>query len=153
MANRRFRGYGSTFSLGLPPFTFAVKWLVIVNAGIFLLMLFLGAIAPQVAALIYAIGALVPAMVTHGWITQVVTYSFLHAGLFHVLFNMLTLWMFGSQLESDWGHRQFLEFYFFGVIGAALTTIGVAYLGTVEAFSFLNISPRSEEHTSELQSP
>jgi hypothetical protein len=42
---------------------------------------------------------------------------------------MLTLWMFGSQEEQDWGSRKFLEFYFFCVIGAALVTVAVAYTG------------------------
>ena len=41
--------------------------------------------------------------------------------------------MFGSQLESDWGYHKFLEFYFYCAIGAALTTVGVAYLGMVPA--------------------
>jgi len=55
--------------------------------------------------------------------------------LFHLLFNMLTLWMFGSQFEMDWGRRQFLEFYFFCVVGAALTSIVVGYGGLL-AFHF-----------------
>jgi membrane associated rhomboid family serine protease len=37
--------------------------------------------------------------------------------------------MFGAQLESDWGRNKFLEFYFFCVIGAALTTVAVSYTG------------------------
>ena len=86
-------------------------------------------------------GALVPAYVAHGWIWQLVTYSFFHVGLFHVLFNMLTLWMFGSQIERDWGYRKFLEFYFYCAISAALLTVSIAYLGTVAAFGFLGISP------------
>jgi membrane associated rhomboid family serine protease len=45
----------------------------------------------------------------------------------HLLLNMLTFWMIGSQEEQDWGSRRFLEFYFFCVVGAALTTIAVAY--------------------------
>jgi membrane associated rhomboid family serine protease len=47
----------------------------------------------------------------------------------HLLLNMLTLWMFGAQEEQDWGSRKFLEFYLFCVVGAALVTILVAYLG------------------------
>ena len=70
---------------------------------------------------------LVPAEVMQGWIWQLVTYSFLHASLGHLLVNMLTLWMFGSQEESDWGSARFLEFYFFCVVGAALVTMAVAY--------------------------
>ena len=65
----------------------------------------------------------------HGWIFQLVTYSFVHASILHILFNMLGLWMFGAQLESDWGQKRFLEFYFFCVIGAALTTIAISYTG------------------------
>ncbi|HEX9119855.1 MAG TPA: rhomboid family intramembrane serine protease [Terriglobales bacterium] len=136
------RGFGSsTMSMGFPPFTRAVKWLVIANASVYLLMLILGAVAPSLAGFIIGVGALVPAAVAHGWIWQLVTYSFLHAGLFHVLFNMLTLWMFGSQIERDWGHRQFFEFYFYCAIAAALLTVGISYLGTVAAFGFLGIGP------------
>ncbi len=55
------------------------------------------------------------------------TYAFLHANLWHILFNMLALWMFGAQLETDWGYSLFLQFYFFCTVGAALTTIAVAF--------------------------
>src|SRR5438552_7803158 len=103
------RGY--TMTLGFPPFTRAIKWLVIANTVVFLLMLLLGAITPGVAAVLFDVAALTPMAVTHGWIWQLATYSFLHVGLFHIAFNMLTLWMFGAQLESDWGFRKFVEFY------------------------------------------
>jgi membrane associated rhomboid family serine protease len=66
-------------------------------------------------------------LVAHGALWQLVTYSFVHAGLFHLLFNMLALWMFGAQFESDWGQKRFLEFYFFCVVGAALITVAVSY--------------------------
>ena len=141
-------------TLGFPPFTRAIKWLVIGNASIYLLFLLLRGAFPSLIVQ-YVVqghfyppelipefyGQLVPFAVLHGWIWQLVSYSFLHAGLFHILFNMLTLWMFGSTLESDWGFHQFLEFYFFCVVGAALVTIGIAYLALVPAFSFLAISP------------
>jgi membrane associated rhomboid family serine protease len=64
----------------------------------------------------------------HGMVWQLVTYSFLHGSVGHLLVNMLTLWMFGSQEEQDWGSRKFLEFYFFCVIGAALITVAVSYM-------------------------
>jgi membrane associated rhomboid family serine protease len=48
---------------------------------------------------------------------------FEHGGLFHLLFNMLALWMFGVELERIWGTRFFLQFYFVSGIGAALTTV------------------------------
>ena len=50
---------------------------------------------------------------------QPVTYLFLHGDVFHLLFNMLALWMFGSALESDWGARRFLRYYFLTVEDSA----------------------------------
>jgi membrane associated rhomboid family serine protease len=120
---------GRTLSLSLPPFTRAVKWLVITNAAVYLLLELLKAVFPNLGGELTLVLALIPAAVMHGWIFQLVTYSFVHAGVLHILFNMLGLWMFGAQLESDWGYRRFLEFYFFCVIGAALTTIAVSYTG------------------------
>ncbi len=65
----------------------------------------------------------------HGWVWQIVTYSFIHIGVMHVLFNMLSLWMFGATLEQDWGSSGFYQFYFFCVVGAALCTVGLSYTG------------------------
>ena len=120
---------GRTMSLSFPPFTKAVKWLILINAGVYLFMEIMKLMIPQIGEPLFLFLSLIPAMVTHGWITQLVTYSFEHVGIFHILFNMLALWMFGAQLESDWRTKRFLEFYFFCVIGAALTTVAIAYTG------------------------
>jgi membrane associated rhomboid family serine protease len=127
---RRTSGYNNyTMSLSFPPFTRAVKWLVIANGLIFLLDALVGRFSPVAGRDIILLFSLIPAAVTHGFIWQLVTYSFLHSGLWHILFNMLWLWMFGSQFEVDWGTSRFLEFYFFCVVGAALSTIAMAYTG------------------------
>jgi membrane associated rhomboid family serine protease len=52
---------------------------------------------------------------------QVVTYAFLHGGIGHLFFNMLGLWMFGSELERLWGARRYAVFLLAGVLAAALT--------------------------------
>jgi membrane associated rhomboid family serine protease len=115
-------------TLSFPPFTRWVKRLIIICAAIYLLQVILGAFAYEIKRAIEVYLGLVPALVLHyGFIWQLVTYSFLHASLSHLLVNMLTLWMFGSQEEQDWGAHKFLEFYFFCVVGAALVTLAVAY--------------------------
>ncbi|HTT18790.1 MAG TPA: rhomboid family intramembrane serine protease [Candidatus Sulfotelmatobacter sp.] len=116
-----------TLTLSLPPFTRAVKWLVISNAAVFLLKVLLEWLTPAFADWAFYELALVPSLVMRGAIWQLITYSFLHAGISHILFNMLWLWWFGAQLEMDWGQRKFYEFYFFCVVGAALTTVVVSY--------------------------
>ena len=57
---------------------------------------------------------------------QFVTYMFLHGGVFHIFFNMLTLFMFGNDLERYWGTRRFLNYYFITGIGAGLCSWIVA---------------------------
>ncbi len=47
----------------------------------------------------------------HYAVWQLFTYQFLHADLFHILFNMLVLWMIGSELEANWGSRFFIRYY------------------------------------------
>jgi membrane associated rhomboid family serine protease len=60
-------------------------------------------------------------------IWQPVTYMFLHGGIFHILFNMLALWMFGVELERMWGSRFFLKYYFVAGLGAAVTTLVLSF--------------------------
>jgi membrane associated rhomboid family serine protease len=125
----------TTMSLSFPPFTPAVKQLLIANAAVFLLVAIVGAFtsfdAGRWADLHFG---LVPTLaVLHGWIWQFVTYAFLHAGVLHILFNMLALWMFGAQLEMDWGYSLFMQFYFFCVVGAAITTTIVSFTGLLGA--------------------
>jgi membrane associated rhomboid family serine protease len=120
---------GRTLTLSLPPFSKAVKRLVIINAVVFLVTALLETFASSLADAESYFLALRPLLVLHGYLWQLVTYSFLHSGVLHILFNMLWLWWFGAQLEMDWGYGKFLEFYFFCVTGAALTTIVVSYTG------------------------
>jgi membrane associated rhomboid family serine protease len=125
-------------TLSLPPFTRAIKTLIALNAGIFLLMVLMGALRhPEVNGWLIAYLGLSARAAVHGFVYQLVTYGFLHGGFFHMFFNMLMLWMFGSMLETTWGSRRFWEFYLFGIIGAGLGTVLLAYtLG-----SFVHLDP------------
>jgi membrane associated rhomboid family serine protease len=58
---------------------------------------------------------------------QVGTYMFLHSGIMHITLNMLMLWFFGPGIESAWGRRDFLRYYFITGIGAALCSILAAF--------------------------
>jgi len=124
---RGFGGGGMT--LTLPPFVGAVKRLILINTGVFFGLLLLGLLAPSAEKVITIYSSLIPGFVLHGMVWQVVTYGFIHAGIWHILGNMLQLWFFGTTLEGDWGAKQFYEFYFFTLVGGALTTIAVSYTG------------------------
>jgi membrane associated rhomboid family serine protease len=129
----------SSMGLSFPPFTRAVKLLLIANGAVFLLFYLFGAFdaSAPFAAWTYNHLGLEGYAVVHGEVWQLITYSFLHYGLLHLLFNMLALWMFGAQLEVDWGYNLFLQFYFFCVVGAALVTVAISFTG------FLGVSPRT----------
>ncbi|MCU0422210.1 MAG: rhomboid family intramembrane serine protease [Bacteroidia bacterium] len=55
---------------------------------------------------------------------QLITHLFMHAGWTHLIFNMFSLWMFGSVLENYWGPKRFFIFYFTTGLGAAAIHIG-----------------------------
>ncbi|HEY1528884.1 MAG TPA: rhomboid family intramembrane serine protease [Candidatus Angelobacter sp.] len=120
-------------TLSFPPFTRAIKTLIAMNAGIYVLLLVLGVVGQtSLASGIFSALALRAHDVVHGRIYELLTYGFVHAGFFHLFFNMLMLWMFGSMLETSWGSTRFWEFFLFGVIGAGLGTVVLAYtLGAV----------------------
>src|SRR5438045_600682 len=113
--------YGSSFSFGPGPVSQALKALIGANVAMFVLTTFARSLVP--------ILGLVPGVVIHnGWLWQLGTYMFLHAGPMHILFNMLALWMFGAELERMWGTREFLKFYFVTGVGAGVLTVLVSLL-------------------------
>jgi membrane associated rhomboid family serine protease len=59
---------------------------------------------------------------------QLVTYMFMHADFYHILFNMFALWMFGNVLENVWGPKRFLNYYLVTGIGAGLVQWLVAFI-------------------------
>lgn len=59
---------------------------------------------------------------------QIVTYSFLHGGGSHLLFNMLGLYIFGSEIERVFGAKRFLNLYFISVISAAISQLIFAWV-------------------------
>ena len=108
--------YASSFSFGPGPLSTALKALIGANVAIFVLTTLMPSLIPRLG--------LVPISVLRQFrVWQLVTYMFLHGGLFHIIFNMLALWMFGAELERIWGTRYFLKFYFVTGIGAGALTV------------------------------
>ena len=113
--------YTSSFSFGPGPLSSALKAIIGANVAIFLAQAFFD---PALTNLL----GLQPRLVVRGWAWQLATYMFLHGGLFHILFNMLALWMFGTELERTWGTRYFVKFYFVTGIGAAVLTVVLSWM-------------------------
>ena len=70
----------------------------------------------------------------HFKVWQLITFQFLHGGLWHLFGNLLVMWFFGRVVESNLGTKQFLKLYFFcgtagGVLQALLGFIAPNYYG------------------------
>ncbi|HMC85443.1 MAG TPA: rhomboid family intramembrane serine protease [Chitinophagaceae bacterium] len=98
--------YGSGGS-GFGPVPFVVKNLLIINGLVFLAQYVFETQGIQLENW----GALWGIGTGNFKVWQLITYQYMHGGIGHIFFNMLTLWMFGSTLENFWGSKRFITFY------------------------------------------
>jgi membrane associated rhomboid family serine protease len=126
--------YRPSFFGGFSFFPPVIKWLLVSNTVIWLLVDFffvpfkLGGIPlGGERGVLTELFALWP-LGTNFWPWQLVTYMFLHGGFGHLFFNMLALWMFGMELENLWGSKRFLTFYLVCGLGAGIANLLVAPL-------------------------
>jgi membrane associated rhomboid family serine protease len=132
----RYPSSTMSYSIGPGGISPAVKILVIANVGLFLINMIVG------DAMTIRLGLSPQAVFEQLAVWQPITYLFLHStgGLGHILFNMLALWMFGTDLERTWGTRFFIKYYFVTGVGAGLVSLllslwvdGIYYSTTVGA--------------------
>jgi rhomboid family protein len=115
-----------SYAFGPGPLSPAIKALVIINVVMFVLVNFF--LPANISNEIVNLLGLRPSAVAHGWLWQIATYMFLHGTFGHIFFNMLALWMFGTELERLWGTRAFLRYYFTTGMAAAMTTVAASLL-------------------------
>lgn len=118
------RGYGYRFQWRglLPP---AIKTLLIACTAVFAVQTILKLTSPGDYLWFRNYFGLVPFAVVRGYAYQLVTYIFLHEGIWHLLINLLVLWMFGKDLELTWGARRFYFYFFLCGIGAGVIDVAV----------------------------
>ena len=115
--------------------TTPLRVLLIANAAIFLMALFGNNLALNLPGVGYGslreyivyFGAFFPTSPLEVW--RYVTYMFVHVDFMHFFFNMLMLWMFGSEVAEWMGTRHFVSMYFFCGIFAALFSFFMCLLG------------------------
>ncbi len=111
-------GFGS-LRIGPGSISPVLKYLIITNAVVFLIQMASSLNLAQIFGL-------TPALFFSdfpNYIFQPVTYMFLHAGFFHILFNMFVLWMFGTEIEYAWRSKPFLFYYLLCGVGGALFSL------------------------------
>ena len=124
------RYYRPSLFGGFSFFPPVIKYLMIINGVVYLLQIFLGQFyftddfdrKRTLETFMIKYFALMP--IGEGFkIWQIITFQFMHGNFSHILFNMLYMWMFGTELENLWGSRKFLIYYLTCGIGAGLTQL------------------------------
>lgn len=117
------------------PITPVLKVLMISCGSIFLLQQILDIISPGFLTAVFGLSYLGFFVELRIW--QILTYIFFHGGWFHILFNLLGLWMFAGELENLWGSRRFLYYFLLTGIGAGVFILVMNYY----VYSQYHISP------------
>jgi membrane associated rhomboid family serine protease len=115
----------TTLQFSLPPFRGAVRYLILLTLGVWIAILLLYVLDRHNAEQLIAYGELVPAFVLHGFVWQLLTYTFVHVSPMHVIFTLIAVYFIGSAVQERTGSRAFAELYIFsavlaGVIGVLL---------------------------------
>ncbi len=114
--------------------TRTIGTLIGVNVAIFLLQSFSPGPFPNGPDNLSLMFGLIPGHVFPGRIYTLLTYAFLNGGPMHLLFNMLTLYFFGGDLQLFMGLKRFLILYFGaalsgGILGAFMPKSNVVIIG------------------------
>ena len=110
----QFQSHQTQFTWNPRTVTNAIKILVIINVGMYLLQMITASQLDMIRFFGLSAETIWPLI----W--QPITYMFMHGGVWHVAINMFVLWMFGMELEKIWGKNEFLKYYFVTGIGAGI---------------------------------
>ncbi len=99
----------------------AVRWLIGVNVVIYFLQVTAVGTPDMERWLGFAAHD-----ITRQWWT-IFTYMFVHAGFWHLAFNMITLWAFGPKVERAWGSGAFVRYYLLCGLGGWLAHLLIAH--------------------------
>lgn len=113
------------------PLRFGVRWSLTVGflfayAAVFLTQSLLEKFSPTKAEWFVIHFALSNGGLAHGWVWQLVTYQFMHAGFLHLFFNGWAIYAFGLMLEADLGKKRFLALMLTSGIGGGVLQSAVA---------------------------
>jgi membrane associated rhomboid family serine protease len=117
--NNSFHQSRTGFRIGPGSISPVIKYLLIINVIVF----FIQSVSSVRLTDIFGLSPLNFFREFPNLFFQPFTYMFLHAGLFHLLFNMFALWMFGTEIEYSLKSRSFLKFYILCGLGGALLSL------------------------------
>ena len=129
MPTNRYRN--DNLTMGFPPFTGAVRSIILLSTAIYVLILLSRAFAPQIGDLLAANGALSAPAVLHGKVWQLLTYGFVNFDPLNFALSMLGVYFLGGSVEGAIGGRRFIYFYIFSLVVAAAIGVALSFTGVI----------------------
>jgi membrane associated rhomboid family serine protease len=126
MPTNRYRN--DNMMMGFPPFTGAVRAIILLSTAIYVLILLSRGFAPQLGGLLASNGVLEGPAVMHGEIWRLLTYGFVNFDPLNFVFSMVGVYFLGGTIEGALGPRRFVLFYI-------VTLLTAGALGTLFAIS------------------
>lgn len=113
--------FGSALKRGYMRLPVAIRTIISINVIVFLMMAIGGTSFSQWIVNYFGFVPSFGTTLFQPW--RLVTYLFLHAGGFHILFNMLWLWWMGRAVEETLGPKTFTALYLGSGVGGALINL------------------------------
>ncbi len=113
--------FGSAMKRSFMNWPVALRTIIAVNVFIFIIQAVGGTVLDNYIIQYFALITDFHSGLLQPW--RLISYMFLHASVWHILFNMLWLWWMGRPVEETLGSRVFLVIYFGSGIGGALINI------------------------------
>jgi membrane associated rhomboid family serine protease len=119
-----------SFQFGLPRFSGAVRQIILITSGIWVVLVLLLAFNRPLGELILGLAQLNPRSVLYDhWAWQFLTYGFVHVDPWHVLFGMVAVFFIGGPVQERIGSRKFAELYIVSSVLAGVAGFLLALTG------------------------
>ena len=102
--------------MGLPPFSGAVRQIILGSAAIYVVLLLLVSFAPVAGQTVLAYGILNPKMIREGWLWQFLTYAFMYVDPIDFVLSLLGVYFLGWAVEERIGYGAFLRLFFGSIV-------------------------------------
>lgn len=126
----------TTFQFGLPRFDGALRGIILLTLGIWVVIILLWATNRPLAEAIVVIGELAPTAFLHGAIWQLLTYPFIHVDPTHVLFALVGVYFIGGPVQERIRSRAFVELYIISSVLAGGVGVLVAMSARIPGPAF-----------------
>lgn len=116
-------------TLALPPFSGVIRRLILIALAAFFAEVLIGRLAQDSVVRLLSHVYLFPVEALHGKVWEFLTYPFAFEGVLSSLFAMISLWLFGSLLEGEFGSRWIVEYLVATTLGGGVLAALIAATG------------------------